>query len=214
MKRAYYGANEKELISEIRYGLGNTHVIYCDGYGFDVKSENAEECNKVRERFKDLMLEQAVQRRDSNALEHINKTQKKALKLVAIETGAALTCLGLSYASPTLAKILRYISAGVAALAIENAISYIQGIFDKRDLKKYELFLEAREEIERFSNDPWLFEATSLRSLDITNLDKCSLRELRIILRNLEVVRDYSRFTKSEILRTSEDEKDQVKKSL
>ena len=211
MKRAYYGAEEKKLIDRHERTRDSIHVLNTDGYGYNIAFKDEADAIRIENELDAVMLSQAEARRSGTALDYIKKTQKKYLIFLATET-AFLLGLGLSLLSPTLAKMSRYLLSGAVLLAISdifNIVQFFQTVNDVRDFKKYDIYLDIRDDIKKYSNVPYLFEATGFSKLGINDVDKCSLREMKIISRNLEAIKEYSKYTEGE-----KDEKGQVEKSL
>jgi len=176
MKYGYNGASERELIANYKIVDDKIVILYLDGYAEKIPYTKSNEDIIIAK-----MITQAEVRRDSEAERISNTNMKKALT-VGLGSGAVtLASLGLT-------QFGEYISIFFGPIALYNLIYMLQQNANIKELKKYDIYLKIREEIEKYQNNPSLYNNVKTRnnSLNINTLDNYSLKDLRVIKANLE----------------------------
>ena len=183
MNFTYGDKTKKDIIKCCHLDLDNKEIIvnFLDGSTYKVPF--------VEEDYKNIlnkMLEQAIERRDSNHYETVENSRSNGM----VFTFAFLLTLafGNMLNDSIMNKVVIISGSVVAAAALSSAIAALVNNNELNELKKYDLYLEIKDKIEEYKDNPNLFNGVNGKGyvLDISNIDYFSLRDVKKIKTNLE----------------------------
>lgn len=184
MKNGYEGISNSQLISRFTEDDGEYFVEFLDGAYYKVPM-NA----KNKQELLDIMMEQAVERNNSNALKKAKSKRAKAVLAICAEAIVATASVLVSQRSDNdIAKIVSTIVGSVAGIGIiVNGIKYSIDKSEIDELRKYAIFIKIKDRLEECV-DPNLFNGVGEKAdvLNINTLDNYTLRDLQIIKENLD----------------------------
>ena len=174
MKYGYQGADSGELIKG--YSIDNSNGIitieFLDGTKFDTP---VEDLNRVKE----TMLQQAIERNESNELQNTKITRTRSLRLACINPTLLLNFIIINIESHyKFFDIMSSIGILTVLATEEFSLNRYSNLTKKiKELEKYDIYLSIREKLEQLEDN----------ELDITTIDNYSLNDLKQIRNNLIV---------------------------
>ena len=182
MKYGYENVDLGELISNYKIVGNDIIVTFLNGNYYRLHNTKENELKILR-----LMLEQAQNRSDSNALVSAQKKRKEQLRWTIGITGFDLInifsiCATNSDAMRIFASILGILTTATAASWV---VSYRRFNELVKELEKYDIYLSIKDQID--DNDLELFNGVKKSSdvLNINTLDDYSLRDIKTIQNNI-----------------------------
>lgn len=181
-----YGLEGLENVIK-NYSIENDKIFinFFDGTHYEVDlTENNEQT------LLNKMLEQAKQRRASDALRDITSRRKK--KLLPMLSNGTLTIL-MMYKYVVSGSMVCFLGSSLGLLsAIDVGIIYKSYSDAIKELEKYDIYLSIYERLEKI-NDPNIFNGIDNGEtlLNINTLDNYSLNEIKQIRKNLALCEKY-----------------------
>lgn len=185
MKYGYDGVEEKELIYNYTINDNKIIITYLDG--------SSEEIPLTRENEKELlnkMIEQAIERNNSSALS-LAKRERNWNCFQGILTALMMCANGgiVSLSDDIVANTfcgIACISAGLCTIGY--GMSYKFSKDEVEELKKYDIYLSIRKRLE--ASAELVFKGVKMQeALTINTLDNYSLKDIKKIRKNLEIIR-------------------------
>lgn len=183
MKNGYVGANTGELISKYEQSGDKIIITFLDGSYYEVPLTD-----KNEEEIINIMLGQAEDRKNSDALQQAVARRKKAVKWIFTEAilGVITTTAMLSTDNKT-HNIVAGILSGLCGLGVVvNGIRYEINNQEIAELQKYGMYLSMKGRLDNCTNEN-LFNGVKSKAdrLDINTLDQFSFADIRRIRSNL-----------------------------
>ncbi len=185
MRFEYEGARLSDLIKEYEIVDNNLSVTYFD----DTKTVlPLSKENNVLE----LMLEQAIERSDNSELDKTIRMKNRALlAFLSLFFCSFISTANICISESNFMKILSSISGGITtAFASVFAIVYKNEIDKINELKKYDIYLNIKNELDENITNSNLFAGIKIKNdnLNINTLDEFSLKDLKKISNNLRIL--------------------------
>lgn len=181
----YEGARLSDLIKEYEIVDNNLSVTYFDDTTTVLPLS---EENNVLE----LMLEQAIERSESSELDKTIKMKNRALlAFLSLFFCSFISTANICISESNFMKILSSISGGITtAFASVFAIVYKNEIDKINELKKYDIYLNIKNELDENITNSNLFAGIKIKNdnLNINTLDEFSLKDLKKISNNLRIL--------------------------
>lgn len=186
MKYGYQGADSGELIKgySIDNSNGTITIEFLDGTKFDTP---VEDLNRVKE----TMLQQAIERNESNELQNTKRTRTRCLRLACINSTLLLNFIIINIESSyKLLDIMSSIGILTVLATEEFSLNRYSNLTEKiKELEKYDIYLSIREKLEQLKDN----------ELDITTIDNYSLKDLKQIRNQLIIDAKNERFYNEQI---------------
>lgn len=194
MRFEYEGARLSDLIKEYEIVDNNLSVTYFD----DTKTVlPLSKENNVLE----LMLEQAIERSDNSELDKTIRMKNRALlAFLSLFFCSFISTANICISESNFMKILSSISGGITtAFASVFAIVYKNEIDKINELKKYDIYLNIKNELDENITNFNLFAGINIKkdNLNINTLDGFSLKDLKKINNNLRKLLNETNYNKN-----------------
>ncbi len=194
MNYAYGSKKDCEIIKNFKIKDNQIVINFLDGsfYKVDNTDENLQ-------KILNLMLEQAIDRNNADALNDAFRAKNSALLSSFSSLIVSFSTCTLAYNLEGNGQIGSYVLGGIVfAISVGLGISSIPRSKEIDELKKYRLFLSIRERLLEKENDLNLYNGIKNKSkLNIGTLDNFSLTDLKKIRTNLNRSFQYSYLTVS-----------------
>lgn len=192
MKYGYEGADDTTLIRN--YDMCDDCIIinFIDGASYRVALTPENETRIV-----EVMLQQAKERKQSNALEKARKNSTLALgNLVAssVLTAGAATAVYTMTDSPVITGAMNVVCGIEAVNIVIRGSKYILNNAEIQELQKYNIYLAIMNQFAACQNNPNVYAGVKNKTdvLTINTLDNFSLADLKQIRSNIRRCEAYS----------------------
>ena len=190
---------KKDIIKNYEKTDGNIKINYLDGTKYVL-----EDTESVEQKLINEMLEQAIQRNNDDSRIHTNGFKNingdymfptrieelegillKAVALGLISAGTFGLTFTLLYDGLSL-KSGSAVPLAAIVLFLISIEKVSKSVMEYIDIKKYDIYLEIKEELEKYKSNPNLFNDISTKEININNIDNITYEEMQKLEDNLE----------------------------
>lgn len=193
MKYGYDGVSNDQLIKNYKISDNKIVITFLDNSNYEIALTKENENNLLN-----TMLEQAQDRDQSSILINLQMKKKKHLIIAIVDAVCTLfNAININTYSDSYAKIwYEFLFCMTLLCTIVNSAIYKDYDQIISELKKYNIYLSIREELEKNINEPNLFNGVKNQQegLNINTLDNYSLNDLIVIQKNLKRIKEFSSY--------------------